>query len=106
MTEGRSKTDRSIVALGGEGIGPEVVDATCELLAGTGMPVSIVTPPHGAAAIATHGTPVPEETRRACEAADSPIRKAGRTSSRSTARHRTSPGAGSRTRPARSSRLR
>src|SRR5688500_14649240 len=65
-----SKTERSSVARGGEGIGPEVVDATCEVLAASGMPVTILTPPHGAAAVASHGAAIPDETRRACESAD------------------------------------
>ena len=39
---------KTIVALPGEGIGLEVVDATCELLAGTGLPLKILTPPQGA----------------------------------------------------------
>ena len=61
---------KTIVALGGEGIGPEVVDATCELLVASGMPVMVVTPTHGAAAVASHGSPVPDEMKRACETAD------------------------------------
>jgi isocitrate/isopropylmalate dehydrogenase len=61
---------KKIVALGGEGIGPEVVDAACEVLAASGIPVTIATPPHGAAALASHGSPIPEETRRECEQAD------------------------------------
>jgi isocitrate/isopropylmalate dehydrogenase len=61
---------KTVVALGGEGIGPEVVDATCELLVASGMPVTVLTPPHGAAAQASHGSPLPDDTRRACETAD------------------------------------
>ncbi|HYB71647.1 MAG TPA: isocitrate/isopropylmalate family dehydrogenase [Candidatus Bathyarchaeia archaeon] len=53
---------KTVVALPGEGIGPEVVDATCELLMGTGLPIKIVTPPQG--------SPVPEETKRAAREAD------------------------------------
>lgn len=55
-------TMKTVVALPGEGIGIEVVDATCELLAGTGLPLKILTPPQG--------TPLPEETRRAAREAD------------------------------------
>ena len=44
---------RTIVALPGEGIGIEVVDATCELLMGTGLPLKILTPPQG--------SPLPED---------------------------------------------
>jgi len=46
----------------GEGIGPEVVDATCELLMGTGLPLKILTPPQG--------SPLPDETKRAAREAD------------------------------------
>jgi 3-isopropylmalate dehydrogenase len=48
----------------------EVVDATCGLLMAAGFPLRILTPPHGEAAAATHGSPMPEETRRLCRAAD------------------------------------
>ena len=53
---------KTIVALPGEGIGLEVVDATCELLMGTGLPLKILTPPQG--------SPLPEETKRAAREAD------------------------------------
>ena len=63
-------TPRSVVALGGEGIGPEVIDATCELMIKAGMPVEITTPPHGEPAIKSHGHGMPDATKRACESAD------------------------------------
>jgi 3-isopropylmalate dehydrogenase len=53
---------KTVVALPGEGIGIEVVDAACEVLMGTGLPLKILTPPQG--------DPVPEETKRAARAAD------------------------------------
>jgi isocitrate/isopropylmalate dehydrogenase len=53
---------KTIVALPGEGIGPEVVDATCELLMGTGLPLKILTP--------AQGSPLPEATKRAAREAD------------------------------------
>lgn len=61
---------KTIVALPGEGIGIEVVEATCELLASTGLPLKILTPPQGAAASKSHGTPIPDETKRAAREAD------------------------------------
>ena len=61
---------KTIVALPGEGIGIEVVDATCEVLEGTGLPLKILHPPQGAAALKEHGTPIPEETKRAAREAD------------------------------------
>jgi isocitrate/isopropylmalate dehydrogenase len=61
---------KTIVALPGEGIGIEVVEATCEVLAGTGLPLKILTPPQGAAATKSHGSPIPDETKRAAREAD------------------------------------
>ena len=53
---------KTVVALPGQGIGPEVVDATCELLMDTGLPLRILTPPQD--------NPLPEETKRAAREAD------------------------------------
>ena len=61
---------KTVVALPGEGIGLEVVDATCEVLAGTGLPLKILTPPQGEAAVKSHGAALPEETKRAAREAD------------------------------------
>ncbi len=61
---------KTIVALGGEGIGPEVVGATCELLVAARFPVTIVTPPHGHAALQATGQAVPDDTRGLCKSAD------------------------------------
>ncbi len=61
---------KTVVALGGEGIGIEVVDATCELLGAAGFPLRILTPPHGESAQTSHGSPVPDETKRLCGQAD------------------------------------
>jgi isocitrate/isopropylmalate dehydrogenase len=58
------------VALGGEGIGIEVVEATCELLTTAGFPLKILTPPHGESAQRTQGSPLPDETKRLCGEAD------------------------------------
>jgi len=72
----RSPT-RKVAALGGEGIGPEVVDATCDLLLAAGFPLEILTPPHGEAALRSQGTPLPEETKRLCREADGVLFGAG-----------------------------
>jgi 3-isopropylmalate dehydrogenase len=53
---------KTVVALPGEGIGVEVVDAACEVLMGTGLPLKILTPPQGA--------PLPAETKRLAREAD------------------------------------
>src|SRR5262245_56703845 len=68
QTRGRGM--KTIVALPGEGIGPEVVDATLEVLAGTGLPFKILTPPQGRDAVKSHGVPLPDETKQAARAAD------------------------------------
>jgi isocitrate/isopropylmalate dehydrogenase len=56
---------KTIVALPGQGIGIEVVDAACEIMTAAGMPLKILTPPQGEGS-----NTVPEETRRACREAD------------------------------------
>jgi 3-isopropylmalate dehydrogenase len=61
---------KTVVALGGEGIGIECVDATCKLLMGAGLPIKILTPPQGQAAQKSHGTPIPDETKQAALKAD------------------------------------
>jgi isocitrate/isopropylmalate dehydrogenase len=68
-SEPASRTPLQIVALGGEGIGVEVVDATCALLTAAGFPLRIVRPPHGESAQRSHGSP-PDETKRLCGEAD------------------------------------
>ena len=57
---------KTLIALPGEGIGVEVVEAACELMTAAGMPVKIVTPPQ----IDAPGSPVPEATKRQCREAD------------------------------------
>ena len=53
---------KTIAALPGQGIGPEVVDVTCELPMGTGLPLKILTLPQC--------NSLPEETKRAAREAD------------------------------------
>jgi isocitrate/isopropylmalate dehydrogenase len=57
---------KTVVALPGEGIGIEVVDATCDIITAAGMPVKILTPPQ----VERPGAAVPEDTRRLCREAD------------------------------------
>jgi 3-isopropylmalate dehydrogenase len=66
----RDRVGKTVVVLPGEGIGLEVVDATCEVLAGAGLPLTILVPPQGAAALKSHGTALPDESKRAARAAD------------------------------------
>jgi hypothetical protein len=69
-SDDRGHAMKTVVALPGEGIGPEVVDATCEVLVGTGLPLKILTPLQGAAAVKSHGVPLPDESKQAARAAD------------------------------------
>jgi 3-isopropylmalate dehydrogenase len=64
---------KTVVALPGEGIGIEVVDAACELMTAAGMPVKILTPPQRDATPVPSpagGHALPESTRRAAREAD------------------------------------
>ncbi|HEX7022615.1 MAG TPA: 3-isopropylmalate dehydrogenase [Trueperaceae bacterium] len=63
-----------IAVLPGDFIGPEVVDATLELLEALaprhGLSFEFIRLPFGGNALETHGTPLPEETKEACAASD------------------------------------
>lgn len=60
----------TIVLLGGDGIGPEVVEATAEVLAALLPHARFERPPHGREALDRLGDALPEETRDACRRAD------------------------------------
>ncbi len=59
-----------VALLGGDGIGPEVTAAARRVLAAVLPDTVFVEAAVGAAAIASHGTPLPPETIAICEAAD------------------------------------
>jgi 3-isopropylmalate dehydrogenase len=64
---------KTVVALPGEGIGIEVVDAACELMTAAGMPVKILTPPQrdpNPVPSPAGGHALPESTRRTARDAD------------------------------------
>jgi isocitrate/isopropylmalate dehydrogenase len=61
---------KRIVAMGGDGVGPEVVNATTYILENMGLDIEITNAPCGETTIKTHGTPFPEETKHLCEEAD------------------------------------
>jgi isocitrate/isopropylmalate dehydrogenase len=61
---------KKIVALGGDGVGPEVVEATCQVLERTGFDLEILKPLCGAEALKTRGNAFPEEARKLCEESD------------------------------------
>ena len=62
-------SDPQIVLLGGEGIGPEVVEATARVLQHLLPKARFVRPLHGEAAIAQYGTSMPPQTQAACREA-------------------------------------
>ena len=55
-------TTHQIVLIPGDGIGPEVADATTRVLQAAGAPVEWVEHHAGVAALETHGEVLPEET--------------------------------------------
>jgi isocitrate/isopropylmalate dehydrogenase len=61
---------KKIVALGGDGVGPEVMDATCWFLDKIGFNLDIIKPACGAEALKAQGNPFPEEALRLCEECD------------------------------------
>lgn len=63
-------TKKNVVALGGDGIGPEIVEATCSILVDAGFGLNIVKPLHGEAALEKGKEPFHEETKKFCDEAD------------------------------------
>lgn len=61
------KMSKRIVALGGDGVGPEVTDVACNILENMELEFDILKPPGGESAIEKNGTPFPDETKRLCE---------------------------------------
>ena len=61
---------KKIVAMGGDGVGPEVIAAAVNILKNMSLDIEIVEPPSGESAIKSHGTPLPDETRELCDTAD------------------------------------
>lgn len=61
---------RKIVALGGDGVGPEVMEVTCHILEKAGYALEISKPLCGNEALKTRGNAFPEEARKLCEESD------------------------------------
>jgi isocitrate/isopropylmalate dehydrogenase len=61
---------KRIVALGGDGVGPEVCDVACNILENMKLELEILKPPGGESAVEKYGTAFPDETKRVCEDAD------------------------------------
>jgi len=61
---------KKVIALGGDGVGPEVMDVTCWILEHAGFDLDIVKPPCGAESQRLLGNAFPEETRKLCDESD------------------------------------
>jgi 3-isopropylmalate dehydrogenase len=61
---------KKITALGGDGVGPEVMDAACRILEKAGFDLEVIRPSCGAEALKVQGNPFPEETRKLCNESD------------------------------------
>ncbi|MGD0663620.1 MAG: isocitrate/isopropylmalate family dehydrogenase [Syntrophorhabdales bacterium] len=59
-----------IVALGGDGVGPEVIESALGILAAMNLGFEILKPPCGRSAKDRYGTALPDETKRLCLEAD------------------------------------
>lgn len=60
----------SVLAIGGDGIGNEVVAAAVQCLKALGTPLQIIEPPHGKQTVQTEGTAFPAALREQCRTAD------------------------------------
>ena len=61
---------RKVVALGGDGVGPEVINATCYILENANFDLELAKPPCGEPAMEQYDDAFPEETRQLCDGAD------------------------------------
>jgi 3-isopropylmalate dehydrogenase len=61
---------KQIVGLGGDGVGPEVMEITIRILEAMNLGLEILKPPCGTYAIDHYGTALPEQTQRLCLEAD------------------------------------
>ena len=61
---------KKIVALGGDGVGPEVMQVTCHILETAGFYLEILKPLCGMEAFKARGNAFPDEAKRLCEESD------------------------------------
>ena len=62
--------EKKIVAIGGDGVGPEVMGVTCRILEQTRLDLEIVKPLCGEESVKKGGEGFPEEVKTVCEQAD------------------------------------
>ena len=72
--DGRQRTELRVAVLGGDGVGPEVTAAAMQVLAaascGEGVTLRLDERPVGWTAVLEEGSPLPDQTLRACADAD------------------------------------
>jgi isocitrate/isopropylmalate dehydrogenase len=61
---------KKIVALGGDGVGPEVTEVTCAILKQVGFDLEILQPFCGGEAFKAQGNAFPDEAKKLCEESD------------------------------------
>jgi isocitrate/isopropylmalate dehydrogenase len=61
---------KKIVALGGDGVGPEVMEVTCHILEKAGYSLDILKPLCGSEAFKALGNAFPDEAKKLCEESD------------------------------------
>ena len=84
-----------VAVLAGDGIGPEITAAAQRVLATILPELTFVPAAVGAAAIAAHGTPLPDETLTICAASKAILQTAAQTCRRSAIRPLVSRGSAS-----------
>jgi isocitrate/isopropylmalate dehydrogenase len=70
QSEEENEMSKRIVALGGDGVGPEVTESAVGILAAMNLGFEILTPPCGKSAKDKYGTALPDETKNLCLDAD------------------------------------
>lgn len=70
LPEAKDTASPRVVAVGGDGIGPEVVDAALRCLARVAPDLAVSRPIQGAEAVARHGSAFPDELKAELAAAD------------------------------------
>jgi len=68
---------KKIVMLGGDGVGPEVMDVAYDVLKNMELGFEILKPPCGEMALSKYGTALPDETIKLCKEADAVLFGAG-----------------------------
>jgi len=63
-------SQKKIVALGGDGVGPEIMEVTCEIMEKAGFGLEIIRPLHGEAALKAGKEVFSEELKNLCRTSD------------------------------------